>query len=87
MTVTLSFLLMFFSIGVGISGIIDGKLQTFGVVGDASCGGAGDPPLRFKVNLSPPYCTIFTQIDGKMIKTHKRGEKKDETKTIRNVKR
>jgi hypothetical protein len=36
-TVTLSFLFVFFSTGVGIKGIINGILHTFGVVGDETC--------------------------------------------------
>lgn len=88
-TVTLSFLFEFFSMGVGINGIIDGRLHTFGVVGDvANCVDAGEPPFKFNVSLSPPYYTTFrfTQIDeNKMIKNTKR--EKNEMKTIRNVKR
>lgn len=88
-TVTLSFLFVFFSMGVGISGIIEGRLQTFGVVGDvarwldAGCA----PPFKFNVNLSPPCCTIYTQIDGrKNDKKHTNGER-NEMITIRDVKR
>lgn len=89
-TVTLSFLFEFFSIGVGTSGIAEGKLQTFGVVGDvAGSDGIADPPFRFSVSLSPPYCTIFTQIGWKndKKKAHNGGRKKNEMKTVRNVKR
>lgn len=64
---------------VGTRGIIDGKLQTFGVVGDGRyCDWPGEPPFKFSVSLSPPYRTIFTRklMETKMIKTHKTGRKK-----------
>lgn len=62
-TVTLSFLFAFFSIGVGIRGTIDGMLHTFGVVGEGKrrddAAEVAPPPFKFSVSLSPPCCTTI----------------------------